>query len=129
MPNEAVKPTDVHSYPPRTISHAFKAGNTVYTAGQVALDKDGNLVGKGDITAQADQVFSNLQAVLMAAGASMDDVVKLNIYLTGEAELAKVREVRQRYFTGEFPAATGVFVAALADPEFLIEIDAIAVTG
>ena len=75
------------------------------------------------------RVFFALQAVLMAAGASMDDVVKLNIYLTGEAELAKVREVRQRYFTGEFPAATGVFVAALADPEFLIEIDAIAVTG
>ena len=127
MPNEAIKPTDVHSYPPSTINHAFKAGNTVYTAGQVALDKDGNLVGKGDITAQADQVFSNLQAVLRAAGASMQDVVKLNMYLTGQADLTKVREVRQRYFTGEFPAATGVFVSALADPDFLIEIDAIAV--
>ena len=127
MPNEAIKPADVHSYPPRTISHGFKAGNTVYTAGQVALDHDGNLAGKGDSSAQADQVFSNLQAVLRAAGASMQDVVKLNIYLTGQADLTKVREVRERYFTGEFPAATGVFVSALADPDFLIEIDAIAV--
>ncbi len=111
----------------RSFTHAFKAGNTVYTAGQVALDKDGNLVGKGDISAQANQVLLNLQAVLRAAGASMQDVVKLNMYLTGQADLTKVREVRQRYFTGEFPAATGMFVSALADPDFLIEIDAIAV--
>ena len=127
MPNEAIKPTDVHVPIGRGYTHAFKAGDTVYTAGQIALDKNGNLVGKGDISAQAEQVFSNLQAVLAAAGASMQDVIKLNMFLTGQADFTKVREVRQRYFTGEPPAATGVFIAALADPDWLIEIDAIAV--
>ena len=80
MANEVIKPADVHV--PTGYNHAFKAGNTVYTAGQVALDRDENVVGKGDIEAQTDQVFKNLQAVLAAAGGSLQDVVKLTIYIT-----------------------------------------------
>ena len=127
MTNEAINPKEVHTPLGGAYTHAFKSGNTIYTAGQVALDKNGELVGKEDISAQAEQVFANLQHVLTAAGASMKNVVKLNIYLTIQADFPKVRKVRQRYFTGNLPAATGVFVPALANPDFLIEVDAIAV--
>ena len=127
MANKAIKPADVHA--PTGYNHALKAGNTVYTAGQVALDKDGNLVGKSDIEAQTVQVYENLQAVLAAAGASLQDVVKVTTYLTQQADLPKLREVRQRYFTGEPPANTLVYISALATPDLLIEVEAIAVVG
>ena len=129
MPNQVIKPADVHVPIGRGYNHAIKAGNTVYVAGQVALDKDGNLVGKGDITAQAEQVFKNLQAVLAAAGASFQDVVKNNTYLTREEDISKLREVRQRYITGEPPASTLAVISALANPDFLIEVEVIAVVG
>ena len=125
MANEVIKPADVHVA--TGCNHAYKAGNTVYTAGQVALDRDGNLVGKGDIEAQTDQVFKNLQAVLAAAGATMQDVVKLTTYLTQQVDLPKLREVRQRYLTGEPPANTLLYISALASPDFLIEVEAVAV--
>ena len=129
MPNQVIKPTDVHVPIGRGYNHVIKAGNTIYVAGQVALDKDGNLVGKGDITAQAEQVFKNLQAALAAGGASIQDIVKINTYLTQRDDLAKLREVRSKYFTGEPPASTLVFISGLAMPEFLIEVEAIAVVS
>ena len=129
MPNQAVKPTNVHEPIGSSYSHASKAGNTVYVAGQVALDADGNLVGRGDFEAQAKQVFTNLQAVLEAAGASTGDVVKLNHYVVGQQDLGTLRRVRQSYFAGDQPAATLVFVSGLADPGLLIEVEAIAVVG
>ncbi len=129
MPNQVIKPTDVHVPIGRGYNHVIKAGNTIYVAGQVALDKDGNLVGKEDITAQAEQVFKNLQAALAAAGASFQDIVKINTYLTQRDDLAKLREVRSKYFAGEPPASTLVFISGLAMPEFLIEVEAIAVVS
>jgi reactive intermediate/imine deaminase len=113
-------------HPARGYSHAVKVGNTVYVAGQIAFDKDGNVVGKGDIRAQAEQVFRNLQAVLAAAGASFKDVVKINTYLTRAQDIPAVREVRSKYLATEPPASTLVVISALALPDLLIEVEAVA---
>ena len=108
-------------------SHAARAAGTLlFVAGQIAQDPDGNLVGRGDIEAQAVQVFENLQAVLKAGGASLNDVVKLTTYTTNVAHRAKIAEVRARYFTSYFPPNTFLVVASLATPDYLLEIEAIA---
>lgn len=130
MPKQTINPPDVHPPIGRGYSHAVKAGNTVYVAGQVALNRSGNLVGKGDAAKQAEQVFQNLEAVLKAAGASFRDVVKINTYLTRADDLAKVREVRAKYLgASEPPASTLVVISRLALPDLLIEVEAIAVLG
>jgi|SRR6516162_3876930 len=107
-------------------SHAAKAGGLLFLAGQVAQDQDGNVVGRGDVEAQAVQIFDNLRAVLASAGATLNDVVKLTTYTTSVAYRAKIAEVRGRYFTTYFPPNTFVVVASLATPDYLLEIEAVA---
>jgi enamine deaminase RidA (YjgF/YER057c/UK114 family) len=102
-------------------------GRTIYIAGQVALDQRGNIVGVGDLRAQTQQVFANIQAALAAAGATFAHVVKLNYYLLDVGQIAVVREVRDAFLnTAAPPASTLVEVRRLARDEFLIEIEAIA---
>jgi reactive intermediate/imine deaminase len=101
-------------------------GKTIYISGQIALDKDGNVVGAGNMKAQAEQVFKNLQAALDAAGAKFSDVVKMNTYVTDMEQAPAVREVRARYFGETTPASTLVQVVHLARPEFMLEIEVIA---
>jgi reactive intermediate/imine deaminase len=98
----------------------------VFIAGQIALDKDGNVVGAGDMKAQAEQVFKNLEAALAAAGAKFTDVVKMNTYVTDMDKAPAVREVRAKYFGETTPASTLVQVVKLARPEFMLEIEVIA---
>src|SRR5437899_2338550 len=100
---------------------------TIYISGQIALDKDGNLVGAGDMKAQAEQVFKNLDAALKAAGATFADVVKMNTFITDMDKAPAVREVRARYFGDSTPASTLVQVARLARPELMLEIEVVAV--
>jgi 2-iminobutanoate/2-iminopropanoate deaminase len=102
---------------------------TIYLAGQVATDKDGNIVGANDMKAQADQVFKNIEAALTAAGARFSDVVKVNIYTTDIGQVQAVRDARQRYLGDAPPASTLVQVVHLARPEFMLEIEAIAVVA
>ena len=102
---------------------------TVYIAGQTASDKDGKVVGVGDMKAQAEQVFKNLEAALTAAGAKFADVVKLNYYITDMDKAPAVREVRARYFGETTPASTLVQVVHLARPELMLEIEVIAVVA
>ena len=114
----------------RGYSHAVEAvgGRTLYVAGQVALAPDGTLVGPGDVRVQAEQVFENLRAVLAAGGADYGDVVKLGFYLRDFTAFDAVRAVRDQYVdTANPPASTAVAVVSLAAPEFLIEVDAVAV--
>jgi reactive intermediate/imine deaminase len=99
---------------------------TIYISGQIALDKDGKVVGEGDMKAQAEQVFKNLEAALTAAGAKFTDVVKMNTFITDMDKAAAVREVRARYFGETTPASTLVQVVKLARPEFMLEIEVIA---
>jgi 2-iminobutanoate/2-iminopropanoate deaminase len=98
----------------------------IYISGQIALDKDGKVVGEGDMKAQAEQVFKNLEAALSAAGAKFSDVVKMNTYLTDMDKAPAVREVRARYFGETTPASTLVQVVKLARPEFMIEVEVVA---
>jgi len=98
----------------------------VYISGQIALDKDGNVVGAGNMKAQAEQVFKNLEAALSAAGAKFSDVVKMNMFTTDVDQIAAIREVRSRYFGEATPASTLVQVVHLARPEFMLEVEVIA---
>jgi len=100
---------------------------TIYISGQTAFDKDGNIVGAGDMKAQAEQVFKNLQAALASAGAKFSDVVKMNTFITDMDKAPAVREVRARYFGETTPASTLVQVVHLARPELMLEIEVIAV--
>ncbi len=124
MQREAVDVRGVHGT--TGYSHAAKAGNLVFVAGQVAQDAGGALVGRGDIEAQAVQVFENLKAVLASAGSSLDQVVKMTTYTTSLAYRQKIAEVRARYFQTYFPPNTFVVVASLATPDYLLEIEAVA---
>ena len=100
---------------------------TIYISGQIAYDKDGKLVGAGDMKAQAEQVFKNLQAALTAAGATFADVVKMNSYITDMSKVQTVRDVRAVYFKNAAPASTFVEVKGLVRPELLLEIEVVAV--
>jgi reactive intermediate/imine deaminase len=100
---------------------------TIYISGQIAFDKDGKLVGAGDMKAQAEQVFKNLETALTAAGAKFSDVVKMNSYITDMSKVQAVRDVRARYLKDNTPASTFVEVKGLVRPELLLEIEVIAV--
>ena len=99
----------------------------IHVSGQIAIDREGDLVGPGDLRAQTRQVFENLKAILDANGATFADAVKIGTYLTTLDDLAGMREVRSEYLTSEPPASTAVQVVALVVPEALIEIDLVAV--
>lgn len=104
---------------------APQRGRLVFIAGQVAADAQGGVVGKGDFRAQTKQVYENLRIAVTAAGATMADVVKINVYVTDVSQISTMREVRQQYFGTNPPASTLVQVVALARPEYMIEIEAI----
>jgi enamine deaminase RidA (YjgF/YER057c/UK114 family) len=106
-------------------------GKTIYVSGQVPVDGDGNLIGKGDLMAQAEKVFDNLRLALEGAGASFADVVKLNMYIVDYKHEYRdmLHRVRSRFVSREKPpASTLIGVQALARDGFLIEVEAIAVT-
>jgi enamine deaminase RidA (YjgF/YER057c/UK114 family) len=111
-------------------SHAVAAtGRLVVISGQVPADEDGMPVGLGDPAAQVRQVFENLATALGAAGAQLDQVVKLTVYLTDLADLPVFRHVRDEYILADRPPASSlVQVSGLVRPEFRIEVDALAVT-
>ena len=114
---------------PTGYTHVVEAtgpGRTIYISGQIALDKSGNLVGGADMKAQAEQVFKNLEAALASAGATFNDVVKMNTYTTDMTQVQAIRDVRGRYFAQTTPASTLVQVARLARPDLLLEIEVVA---
>jgi 2-iminobutanoate/2-iminopropanoate deaminase len=109
-------------------SQAVKAGQVLYISGQVAYDINGQLVGKGDITAQTTQVFDNMKALLQAAGMTFENIVKINIYLTDLENRPAFHTVRSKYFRSNvLPASTLVVVKSLAHPDLLVEVEATAV--
>lgn len=109
-----------------TYSQAIKAGNTVYLSGQIPLDPDTMALIKGDIKTQIHRVFQNLQAVAVAAGGNLKDVVKLNVFLTDLSHFAAVNEVMVEYFQQPYPARAAIGVAALPK-DAAVEMDAILV--
>lgn len=96
-PNGYQVATDPDPYAQFLISQAIRVGNLVYLSGQASIDRDGAIVGVGDFDAQAQQTFANLKAVLEAAGSSLDNVVKVTIFLKDMANFPKILELRQRF--------------------------------
>ena len=103
------------------------AGRTVYVSGQVAFDAEGNVVGEGDIKLQTETVLEHVKTVVEEAGGSMEDIVKVTVFITDMGLYDDIHEVRRRYFEEPFPASSMVEVSALIDPRLLVEIEAIAV--
>ncbi|HSR11641.1 MAG TPA: RidA family protein [Thermodesulfobacteriota bacterium] len=126
MPRMIIQPKGLWDPRPR-FAQVVRCGKQVYIAGQTSVDEKGNVVGKGDIEAQARQIFENLRKCLDAAGATFDQVVKLNIYSTDlEAHMASITKIRREYFPQEPVASTTVQVPRLVHPDWLLEIEAIA---
>lgn len=116
--------------PPFGYSHVVEApaGTTVYISGQVPLDAEGQLVGRGDLAAQTRQVFENLTRALEAADATWSDVVKLDYFLRDVDQIGAVRAIRDEYVdTANPPASTLVEVSSLFSPDVLVEIQAVAI--
>jgi 2-iminobutanoate/2-iminopropanoate deaminase len=103
-----------------------ESGPLLFIAGQVALDADGKLVGDGDIRAQATQVLENIRAIVEANGGAMADIAQVTVYVRDIEAFNSISDIRERYFPSDGPASAIVEVSALAWPEFLIEIAAVA---
>lgn len=108
-------------------SDAVRAGNTVYVSGQASVDEHGRLVGRGDVVAQTRKVLDNMKLALEAAGATLDDVTKVTVYLANVDDRPRVNEVRKEYFGANKPASTLIEISKFAIDGMLIEIEAIAV--
>jgi enamine deaminase RidA (YjgF/YER057c/UK114 family) len=117
-------------FDPPTYSQGIKvtdARTILFLAGQVAYDKDGGILHRGDFKAQAREAFRALKALVEAGGGRMDSIVKINTYITDIRYRADLVPVREEFFGKKGPASTLVQVSALAHPDWLIEVEAIAV--
>ena len=109
------------------LCQVVRAGNILFLRGQVGTDFDGKLVGLGDAEAQTDQALRNVQQLLEEAGSCLGHICKITIYLIDRGYRDPVYRTVGRWLKGVFPVSTGVVVAGLAKPEWLMEIDVIAV--
>jgi enamine deaminase RidA (YjgF/YER057c/UK114 family) len=114
--------------PPQTWSNCLVVGNQVFVAGMVARNGD-KLLGGDSMYEQAKAVFAKIKNLLEAAGGRMDDIVKVLIFVTDIKRREEVWKARREVFTGDFPVSTLVEVRALAAPELLVEVEAIAILG
>ena len=99
----------------------------IFVSGNVSLDPNGQVIGKGDVGAQSRQTFRNIEAILAQAGASLKDVVKITTFIVPMDRYAEFAAVRAEVFGGQYPASSTVGVSSLVSPDYLIEIEAIAV--
>jgi len=102
-------------------------GKTLFVSGHVSQDADGATVGAGDIRVQTRTALENIQAVLASVGGTMADIAKVTVFITDATMINEIHEVRAEFFEPPYPASTLVQVAQLIDPEWLIEIEAVAV--
>jgi 2-iminobutanoate/2-iminopropanoate deaminase len=115
---------------PWPYSHGVRVGDTLYMAGQVALDEELRIVGPGDAEAQARQVWRNIETVVRAAGGTVTDVVRVTTYLADLADIDAIHKVRREMFPeGDYPVATVIQAARLGLPGLLLETEAVAVIG
>ena len=130
MERESLSPDTLHA-PFATYVHGIaidQAKRVIFTAGQVSGDADGNIVGVGDFDAQGEQVMKNLKDVLAEGGATFSDIGKVTIYVVGQEYTQPARDLGgQHWDKSNPPASTLIVCAGLANPQFLLEIEAIAV--
>jgi 2-iminobutanoate/2-iminopropanoate deaminase len=123
---KVIAPNNLHR--PFGYAHAIQIDKTLYISGQIPLDMAMNVVGKNDMAAQTEQVYANLRKVLEDAGGTMRNIVMLNIYCTDIESFDKqTRGLRKKYFGDYYPAITAVQVKRLYRPDFMIEVEAVAV--
>lgn len=123
---KVIAPINLHR--PFGYAHAIQIDKTLYISGQIPLGMDMNVVGKNDMAAQTEQVYANLRKVLEDAGGTMRNIVMLNIYCTDIESFDKqTRGLRKKYFGDYYPAVTAVEVKRLYRPDFMIEVEAVAV--
>ncbi|AJE80458.1 endoribonuclease L-PSP [Streptomyces albus] len=113
-------------YEPYRISLATRANGLVFVSGQAGIDEQGRTVGAGDFEAQARRAFQNVATVLEQGGGGLSDVVKVTIMVTDMSHLDQIVRLREEFFTEPYPADTLLQVAGLARPDWMIEIEAIA---
>ena len=130
MAKKVLRPKSLEFQPRPTFPYSpgARGGNMVFTAGQVAWDKTGNLIGINDVRAQTVQTLANVEAVLKEGGAELSDVVKCNVYLKDMKDFQIMNEEFAKLFPDNPPARTTV-QTPMAEPEMLVEIEAIACVG
>ena len=127
MTHEILELKSVHEAKDRGYAHVAKVGKTLYIAGQVARDVQGRLVGKGDFDAQARQVYTNLKNILQEAGGGLKNIVKTTTILTHFGHVESFRKIRNEFFGEIMFPNTLMVIESLASPDFMIEVEAIAV--
>ena len=126
MAKRVLKPATVQAKGSYSPGWEVSGGRAVFVAGQIPWDENGNTVCKGDVAGQTRQVFANIGAVLAEAGGTMDDVVKITVFAADIRYRDEINRVRTETFSEPYPASTQVAVASLVDPEWLVEIEAVA---
>ncbi len=120
------------TYPDQNLDNDFcqvvRAGNMIFVRGQVGSDFEGNVVGIGDPAAQTDQAMSNVDQLLREAGSKLGDICKITVFITDRAYREPVYRQIGKWLKGVYPVSTGLIVQGLAKPEWLMEIEVIAVT-
>ena len=133
MTHQRIRPFNTRdTYPEQNLDNdlcqAVVAGDTIYVRGQIGQDlATAENVGVGDVTVQTEQAMSNIATLLAEAGATLDDIVKVTIYLVDPRYRESVYRVIGQWLKGVHPVSTGLVVSALARPEWLVEVDVIAV--
>lgn len=110
-------------------SDGVRFGNTLWISGMLPTNAEGNIVGKGNVAAQTEQALLNMKAILETAGLGFEDVVKITIFLVDINHRSEIGAVRRKYFGDKLPASTLVEISRLANPDALIEIEAMAYIG
>ena len=130
VPKEFIQPEGLSQPSGYTHVAAVRGGKMIFISGQVALDENGRIIGEGDLRTQIVQVYKNLEVALQAAGAGFEDVLKQTIFVVNykPADRDVIVEIRDRFLSKENPpASTLLGVQSLARPEYLVEIEAVAV--
>ncbi len=126
MAKRVLKPASVQARGSYSPGWEVSDGRLIYVAGQIPWDSEGRTVAKGDVAGQTRQVFENIGAVLAESGATLDDVIKITVFAADIRYRDEINRVRSEVFNEPYPASTQVAVAALVDPEWLVEIEAVA---
>ena len=124
MAIERIQPAGLNR--PTGYTHIVRVGGLAFIAGQTATDSSGHVVGVGDVEAQATQVYENIRTALRSVGAGFSSLVKTTTYLTRSEDIEGYRRARAKYMSTDLPASTLLVVTRLANPDYLIEIEAIA---
>ena len=127
MPFAEVRSREIFPSPaPLSMATITESPRLLHISGQVSQDINGNTVGPGDIEKQTSQVIEHINTLVNEQGGTLADICKITIFLTSRDHLPTVMEVRRRYFKQPYPATSAVIVAGLANPEWMIEIEALA---